>query len=114
LLSVIGRTESCGDSEPSEPLIIELRGTGIDEVSAAALNVHPNPTNDVINVTIANLTANVQITVYNSVGQAVYQKEENAENGLNTNIDLGDMRSGSYILQIRSDENIWMKKVIKK
>lgn len=114
LLSVVGRTESCGDSEPSEPLIIELRGTGIDEVSAAALNVHPNPTNDVINVTIANLTANVQITVYNSVGQAVYQKEENAENGLNTNIDLGDMRSGSYILQIRSDENIWMKKVIKK
>lgn len=113
-LSAVGHTDGCGDSEPSEALTILLRGTGIDEIDAAALNVHPNPTNDVINVSIANITAEVSITVYNSVGQVVLVKTENAENGLNTNIDMSDMFSGSYILQIRSDENIWMKKVIKK
>ena len=53
-------------------------------------------------------------TTFRVSGEVKRVLYENAENGLNTNIDMSDMFSGSYILQIRSDENIWMKKVIKK
>ena len=113
-LAVVGETDGCGYSEPSEALTIQLRGTGVNEVNAATLNVHPNPTNDVINLSIANISADVQIAVYNSVGQLVFVKDEHADNGLNTTVDFGEMLNGTYILQIRSDENIWMKKVIKR
>lgn len=113
-LYVIGHNELCGDSEPSEALVIALTGFGIDEVSAAEINVHPNPANDIVNVSIDNITANVQITLYNSVGQAVYTQKESADNGLNTVINLGDLSNGTYILQVRSDESVWMKRIIKR
>ena len=113
-LSVMGHSIICGDSEWSEALIIALRGHGIDEVNETTVNVHPNPTNDIINVSIENLTADVQITLYNSVGQAVYTQTEAVENGLSTVIDLGDLSSGAYILQIRSEEGLWIKRVIKR
>ena len=113
VLSVVGHTESCGDSQPSE-LVISLQGHGINEVNASALNIHPNPTNDVININIEGLTANVQVTIYNNAGQVVYSKNENAENGLNATVNVSELSEGTYILQIRSDENIWMKKIIKK
>ena len=112
-LSVIGHAE-CGDSEPSAPLAIVLRGFGIDEVSNTVINIHPNPTNDIINVSIENISADVQITLYNNVGQVVYTKNESVENGLNTVINLSDFTNGAYILQIRSDKDVWMKRVIKK
>ena len=80
----------------------------------AKLNIHPNPTNDVINVSIDNITSDVQVTIYNNIGQVVYSQKENAENGLNTTINLNELSTGAYILQIRSDENIWTKKIIKK
>ena len=113
-LYVIGHSEMCGDSEPSQSLVISLTGHGVNEISAAEINIHPNPTNDIVNVSIENLTANVQITIYNSVGQAVYTQNESVENGLNTVINLGDLSNGTYILQVRSEEGIWMKRIIKR
>ena len=114
LLSVIGHTDGCGDSELSEALTIALTGFGVDEVSAAEINVHPNPTNDVINVSIKNLTDDVQITLYNSIGQVVYTQHESVDNGFSTVINLGGLTNGTYILQVRSDNGVWMQRVIKK
>lgn len=112
MLYVIGHND-CGNTEPSEALVISLSGYSVDEINATEINVHPNPTNDVINVSIENISADVQITLYNSVGQAVYKHNESVENGLNTVINLNDMSNGAYILQIRSNEGIWMKRIIK-
>ena len=113
LLSVVGHTEDCGDSE-SAPLTIALSGYSIDEINATTINVHPNPTNDIVNVSIENLTADVQITLYNSVGQAVYTQNESVDNGFSTVINLGDLSNGTYILQVRSEEGIWLKRIIKR
>lgn len=114
LLYAVGHSEICGDSEPSEPLVITLRGHGIDEINAAVLNIHPNPTDGEINVSIGNITSDVWISVLNSFGQTVYAQHAKAENGFNTVINIGNLSDGSYILQIRSDENVWIKKIIKK
>lgn len=111
-LSVIVNTENCGAIE-SDALQIALYGHGINEISAAEINIHPNPTNDVINVNVKDITSDVQITLYNSVGQVVYTQNESVDNGLNTVISLGDLSNGTYILQIRSDAGIWTKRVIK-
>ena len=113
-LYVIGHNEMCGDSAPSQSLVISLTGHGVDEISATEINIHPNPTNDIVNVSIENLNANVQITIYNSVGQAVYTQNESVDNGFSTVINLGDLSNGTYILQVRSEEGIWMKRIIKR
>ena len=111
-LSVIVNTENCGALE-SDALQIALYGHGINEISAAEINIHPNPANDFINVNVKDITSDVQITLYNSVGQVVYTQNESVDNGLNTVISLGDLSNGTYILQIRSDAGIWTKRVIK-
>lgn len=114
LLTVVGHSETCGDSEPSEALVITLRGSGINEINAADINIHPNPTNDFVNVAIENVTSNIQVVIYNSVGQVVYSQNDKAENGYNAIIDLGELSSGTYTLQVRSDENVWTNKIIKR
>ena len=114
LLTVVGHSETCGDSEPSEALVITLRGASINEINAANINIHPNPTNDFINVAIENVTSNIQVVIYNSVGQVVYSQNDKAENGYNAIIDLGELSSGTYTLQVRSEENVWTNKIIKR
>ena len=78
------------------------------------MSIHPNPTNDILNISIANISSDIQILIYNSVGQVVYMKSETVEHGLNTTLNLNDLSSGTYILQISSNVNVWTKKVIKK
>ena len=78
------------------------------------MNIHPNPTNDVINIAIGNISSNIDIVIYNSVGQMVYFKSDTAENGYNAVISLSELSNGTYILQVRSDESVWINKIIKR
>ena len=80
----------------------------------AKLSIHPNPTNDIINVSLENISSDVNIVIYNSVGQVVYSQKEAVVNGFNTTVNLSDLSSGSYILQVRSDDNVWTKQIIKR
>ena len=113
-LSVVGHSESCGDSEPSEALVITLRGAGVDEINSSNISIHPNPANDIVNIAIENVTSNIQVVIYNSVGQAVYSMNDIAENGYNTSINISELSNGTYTLQIRSNENVWTNKIIKR
>lgn len=113
-LSVVGHSESCGDSEPSEALVITLRGAGVDEISSSNISIHPNPANDIVNIAIENVTSNIQVVIYNSVGQVVYSMNDIAENGYNTSINISELSNGTYTLQIRSNENVWTNKIIKR
>lgn len=113
-LSVVGHSESCGDSEPSEALVITLRGAGVDEINSSNISIHPNPANDIVNIAIENVTSNIQVVIYNSVGQVVYSMNDIAENGYNTSINISELSNGTYTLQIRSNENVWTNKIIKR
>lgn len=81
---------------------------------AAKLNIHPNPTNDVINISLDNVNSDVHVNIYNSIGQEVYTMKGSAGNRFSATINLNDFSNGMYILQIKSDENVWTKKIIKR
>ena len=81
---------------------------------ASILRIHPNPTSNIINISLENVSSNVQIKVYNSLGQVVYTQSETAIDGLNTVLNIGDLSNGMYILQVRSDDDVWTRKIIKK
>ena len=110
----MARYAGCGYKTYEQEVNVHFSHQDVVTPEAATLSIHPNPTNDVINIAIENVSSNVQIALYNAVGQMIYSTSENVEHALNTTINLSDLSAGSYILQIRSDENVWTKKIIKR
>ena len=104
----------CGYKTYEYEVNVHFSHIGVNETESTTVSIHPNPTNSVINVTVSNITSDVQMTVFNNVGQVVYSAKETAENGFNTTIDLSELSTGTYILQIRSDEGVWTKKIVKR
>ena len=104
----------CGYKTYQHDVALHFSHLSVDTPEAAKLSIHPNPANDVINIAIDNISSDVQVVIYNSVGQVVYSQKEKAEHGFSTSINISTFADGAYILQVRSDDNIWTKKVVKR
>ena len=104
----------CGYKTYEEEVAVHFSFQNVIDNDAKMLNIHPNPTNDVINIEIGNISTDVQVTIYNNIGQKVYTLNGKADNGFSTTLNLNDFADGIYILQIRSDETVWTKKIIKR
>ena len=68
------------------------------------VSVYPNPTTGIINV---DIDATFDAVVYNYQGQVVMKLH--SDDG---QIDLSGIASGIYLLEIRTDDNIMVKKII--
>ncbi|AWM12838.1 hypothetical protein DI487_02435 [Flavobacterium sediminis] len=77
-----------------------------------SLNIYPNPTSDFITITDSKGDFNQgQITIFNLLGQTVYQ------NNLESNtlkIDLSDLDSGAYFVKVTTSRKEYLTKIIKK
>ena len=104
----------CGYKEYQFDVNVHFAQDAVVSLNEATMNIHPNPTNDVLNITVDNISSRIDIAIYNSVGQMVYYKSDAAENGYNSTISLGELSNGTYILQVRSDENVWTERIIKR
>ena len=104
----------CGYKTYQQEIVIRFILLNVAENNATTLTIHPNPTENVINISIGNLTSDVQITIFNNIGQIVYSQKDTADDGFHSIINLNDFPSGTYILQVRSDEDIWTERIIKK
>lgn len=113
-LTVSGVYEACGESAPSDALIITLKGHGMEEINATAMNIFPNPTDGNISISIANVNSNVKVTVYNTIGEVVHIQEVAVDNGLNMNIDLSKLANGTYFVSVKDNGNVWMQKIVVK
>lgn len=69
--------------------------------------IYPNPTNNIININSNNVEIK-QISIYNILGQLV-------KNNLNnqTTIDVSDLKSGTYLISIETENGIQTQKFIK-
>ncbi len=77
----------------------------------SGIDIYPNPTNEKITVTANNETIR-GIKIMNAVGQVCFHAEEiNAEE---TTIDMKDLESGIYFLQIDNGKGTTVKKIIKR
>jgi hypothetical protein len=79
---------------------------GIDEVAAAGnVNVYPNPTNGVINVSVESMADGATIQIYNLLGQRVLQSKLSSNK---TEFNLTGQATGTYLyrLSAQSGENI--------
>lgn len=83
-------------------------GTGIQEDKASSLSVYPNPASDQIMIDIHH-QENARINFYNMNGQMV--KSIDLSNSPN-NININNLKSGLYILELRTNEEVSRKKII--
>jgi len=97
-----------GMNTPAYFAMDNFAATGIvgrEELTINTLNVYPNPTTDLINITIEETNALYAIT--NLQGQVVLS---NAITGYNTQIDVRNLSSGLYHISVITDAGIITKK----
>lgn len=89
--------------------------TGINKVNAAQMNVslYPNPTNGITNLSINAGKANdVKITIVNTLGQVVLNKQSSLNEGANIiQIDTRDLASGVYNVTVDAKAGSIVKKL---
>jgi hypothetical protein len=95
--------------------LVQGNGVGISSLnkSNTKVNVYPNPANTLANVTVQSLSGGTaKITVVNSIGQLVYSKQANLNEGSNSlQIDLKDCKTGLHTIVIETNEGAVVKKL---
>ncbi|MFH2143658.1 MAG: T9SS type A sorting domain-containing protein, partial [Bacteroidota bacterium] len=84
-----------------------IAGVGIDELedSKTGLNVYPNPTYDILYINTDNKEA--VYTIYNNTGQLIQSDK------FNNSINVSNLSTGIYLLNIQTKENTYNIKFIK-
>lgn len=89
-------------------------GVGISEsVTENLLTIYPNPTNGLFNISVElSKTNDINMAVYNFIGQEVSRKKiENTLGGVYT-LDLTNQPEGAYFIHVTADNYNVVKKII--
>ncbi|OXA90444.1 family 16 glycosylhydrolase [Flavobacterium hercynium] len=82
------------------------------ETSPTAFVLYPNPAINAIQLSIPENLNHKVITIYDNSGTLVLEKHLDAEVS-ESQIDISKLRRGIYIVNFRSDQKNWSKKLIK-
>ncbi|MDA9067003.1 T9SS type A sorting domain-containing protein [Flavobacteriales bacterium] len=98
----------------SEWMDVTASPASIDEnATNATLNVFPNPSNGLVNLEyISAETANVTVTVMNTLGAVVYNANMAHNNSTMKSFDFSHLTKGVYLVNVSSDKGTVTKKMI--
>ena len=88
----------------AEATTITVEVLSINEINANIINIYPNPASDVIYV---DVDESFNAVIYNYQGQMI--KNVNIDNG---QINVSDLTSGMYFLEIRTGNSVTVNKVL--
>lgn len=74
------------------------------------INVYPNPAKDIITIDCNTVFTPKELSIYNSIGEIVISRS-NIKNVCE--VDVKDLASGIYFLQLKNDNLVITKKVVK-
>jgi subtilisin-like proprotein convertase family protein len=116
ILTIVDDANQDGGSFNSFTLEICAQGTlSIDnlESSISGLSVYPNPNNGSFNVSLNSSSNNtILIRVFDIRGRKVFDKQYDSSPTINKVINLENVQSGIYLLQVRDGLNKQTKKII--
>lgn len=78
-----------------------------DKFVSQNFNIYPNPTSDVLNISLENNLVLQEATIYNNLGQVVKTATENV-------IDVSQLAKGLYFVEVTTDQGKATKKVVVK
>ncbi|MCH3924376.1 MAG: T9SS type A sorting domain-containing protein [Bacteroidales bacterium] len=79
---------------------------GLNEVETVSTTIYPNPATN--NVMVSSLARINKIEMYNTLGQNVYSNKVNA-NGVNVNVS--NLKQGTYIVKVYTNNSVVTKKL---
>ena len=86
-------------------IIIGIRGPelpeSIEELNSQNINLYPNPTNDILNITSSETISEIEIV--NVMGQVVKRIEVNADNAA---CNVEDLTRGVYVVRISTESKV--------
>jgi hypothetical protein len=85
---------------------------GVKELIANGINVYPNPTNGILNISISSeLAGNTSIEVYDAIGKLVIKETLSTET---TTINTTKLTDGIYVFKvINNNQAIKIGKIVK-
>jgi hypothetical protein len=82
--------------------------TGINETgNITGVTIFPNPAKNLVQVNLPNPNQKFSIEIYSILGQLLVKTTDK------TIIDIANFTSGTYILTLRQENNIWTTKLVK-
>ena len=85
-----------------------------EENSLRGIELYPNPTNDLINISSAELlNGKTIISIYNILGEIIKTWDFN-NFGVYKSISIDNLDTGNYILEISNNEKLYIEKIVKK
>ena len=94
------RTQYYGNLSESSNTVSVVIGTSVDENDARLLTVYPNPANGKLTVRCENME---RIEVVSLTGQQLATMEVNGDHA---EVDLDDLQSGVYVLQVHTRDGV--------
>jgi PKD repeat protein len=97
-------------SQHCENVEINLGTSSVNDLDNSFFAVYPNPSNGVFNVKIDNASDNTTINIIDAMGKNIKTITANGVNGV-YNIDISNVASGVYFVQVSNGTNTGMQKV---
>lgn len=105
-------TASNGVGSDSTCMSFEL-SNGVNNIVLNQIHVYPNPATDYITIDYAN-SENAAISILNVLGQDVNIGGKNIiQNGSTLQINVGNLPSGNYLINIKQDNTLYVGKFFK-
>lgn len=85
-------------------VVANIDMVSLDEMSMSNVGIYPNPTTGILNV---DIDENFDAVVYNYQGQVMMKKNDN-----NRQLNLSNLTAGIYFVEIRTENNAVVKKIV--
>ena len=87
----------------------EVDGTlGLDTELLTNIKLFPNPTSNILNISIPLGNQITKAVIYDTNGREVFRQESHLEN-----ITMSNFQNGMYLLQLETEKGAISKKIIK-
>ena len=90
-------------------------GIGLFELDLSQIEVYPNPSNGLFNIALSKPgQEELTVSLYSLDGRKVYETMDRTdENGL-LKLDVGHLPTANYMIYIRSNDQIEVRKILMK
>lgn len=75
-----------------------------------AFEVYPNPAKEQLHIQFRNLTGAYSLVLKNQYGEVIYEKTQDSD--LATTLNVGNLQSGTYYLQIILQEQVYTERIL--
>lgn len=104
-----------GSGQESASQDVTLTGpSSINEISFAdAVSIYPNPSNEIVNVSFALVSAeNIELAIYAVDGKVVDVRSFSNVKEVNTSFNTATLNNGVYVMKITSDNGVTAQKFV--